>query len=344
MSHKDTATTTLPTYFEAPSIFAPLLAAAQLLGLLQGAQRSGLLAAVRTHASPAQIAAVTAIAESRVIDICRALDAHEILIESEGRYRLADPWLVLTAPDSFQLFPDLIDFALTKMKILANVAAGTEDYWSLTPNDRLVMAKGFTFNPRSSQAPAIAEALAQEIQDILVAGGHCLELGCGVSGMLLSCLRAYPKLTCVGVDRAPDLLDAAQQHAEELGVDGRIRFFAGDVETYHAPAQFDLVFWSQTFFPQASRVGALRVAFESLKPGGILNTRLLPWEPTVLTDNLRTEAGRAYALRQAITGSWGIPPVATETLRQEITEAGFVEVRLVTTSPVGRNIVARRPR
>ena len=81
---EDTSITTLPTYFEARSIFDPLLSAAQLLGLLQGAQRSGLLAAVRTPASPAQIAAVTGIDESRVLDICRALDAHEILIESEG--------------------------------------------------------------------------------------------------------------------------------------------------------------------------------------------------------------------------------------------------------------------
>ena len=230
------------------------------------------------------------------------------------------------------------------MKILANVAAGAEDYWTLTPSDRLVMAQGFSINPTSSQAPAIAEAMSQEVHDILAAGGHCLELGCGVSGMLLSRLRAYPKLTGVGVDRAQDLLDFAQQQAQELGVSERVQFFAGDVETYHAPAQFDVVFWSQPFFPQASRAAAQRVAFESLKPGGILNTRLLPWEPTVLTENLRSEAGRAYALMQVMTGSWGIPPVATETLIQEIADAGFTEVRLVATSPARRDIVAQRPR
>ncbi|MCB0121827.1 MAG: class I SAM-dependent methyltransferase, partial [Caldilineaceae bacterium] len=271
-------------------------------------------------------------------------DAHEILIEREGHYRLADPWLVLTMPDSFKPFPDLIDFALTQMKMMANVAAGAEDYWTLAPGDRLVMAQGFAIDPTSSQAPAIAEAMSQEVHAILAAGGHCLELGCGVSGMLLSRLRAYPKLTGVGVDRAQDLLDFAQQQAQELGVSERVQFFAGDVAAVHAPAQFDVVFWSQSFFPEDSRAAAQRVAFESLKPGGILNTRLLPWEPTVLTDDLRSEAGRAYALMQVMTGSWGIAPVATETLIQEITEAGFADVRLVVTSPARRDIVARRPR
>lgn len=343
MTDDNASPNVLQTYSEARSILEPLLSAAQLLGLLQGAHRSGLLAAARTPASPAQLAAVTGIDESRVVDICRALDAHEVLVRVDGQYHLADPWLVLTAPDSSKLFEDVLAFTFTRMKILANAAAGDEDYWTLTPADRLAMAKGFSTNPASPQAPAIAEAASQEVHDILIAGGHCLELGCGVSGMLLSRLQAYPNLTGVGVDRAADLLAVARQRALELGVSERVHFFEGDAGDFYAPAQFDVVFWSQPFFPMASRAAALRVAFQSLKPGGILITRLLHWEPSVLTDSLRTDGGRAFSLFQVINGSWGIPAVDTETLQQEIAGAGFIEVKLVVTSPSRRDVVARRP-
>jgi predicted O-methyltransferase YrrM len=343
VTEENASPNTLPAYSEARSVLDPLLSATQLLGLLLGAHHSGLLAAARTPSSSAQLAAVTGIDESRVIDICRAFDAHGVLIQTEGRYRLADPWLVLTSPDSPKRFEDILMFTFTQMKILANATAGDEDYWTLTSEDRLAMAIGFSTNPFSSQAPAIAQAASQEVHDTLIAGGHCLELGCGVSGMLFSRLRAYPKLTGVGVDRAPDLLAVARQRAAEIGVAERVQFFESDVSDFNAPAQFDVVFWSQPFFPAASRAAALRVSFQSLMPGGILITRLLPWEPSILIDNLHTDAGKAYSLFQVINCSWGIPIVDMETLLQEITDAGFLEVKLAHPTPSRRDIVARRP-
>jgi hypothetical protein len=76
MTEDKAAQNVLPTYAEARSVLDPLLSAAQLLSLLQGAFRSGLLAAARTPASAAQLAAATGIAESRVVNLCRALEAH----------------------------------------------------------------------------------------------------------------------------------------------------------------------------------------------------------------------------------------------------------------------------
>ncbi|MEZ4732923.1 MAG: hypothetical protein R3E79_37970 [Caldilineaceae bacterium] len=86
----------LPTYAEARSVLDPLLSAAQLLGLLQGTLRSGLLAAARTPASAAQLAAVTGIAECRVVSLCRALEAHKVLIQALGTIAWPTPWFVLT--------------------------------------------------------------------------------------------------------------------------------------------------------------------------------------------------------------------------------------------------------
>ncbi len=346
MTEENASPNALQTYFEASPILAPLLSAAQLLGLLQGAHRSGLLAAARSPASPAQLAAASGMAESRVVDICRALDAHEVLIQADGQYQLAAPWLVLTAPNSPFLFEDVLAFTFTQMKTLANSASGDEDYWTLTSEDRLAIAKGVTINPASPQVPATLARFQREhlpeIDALFVAGGHYLELGCGVASGMCSFLQAHPKLTAVGVELAPDLLAVARQRALDLGVSDRVHFYEGDARDFHAPAQFDAVFWSQSFFPTASRAAVLRVAYQSLKPGGLLLATLQRWEPSDLTDSLQTKEGREYTIAQVMHGRWGVPDAGAEALQQEIEAAGFIGAKPVIL-PNRRRILARRP-
>jgi SAM-dependent methyltransferase len=333
----------LPTYAEARSVLDPLLSAAQLLSLLQGTFRSGLLAATRTPASATQLAALTGIAESRVVNLCRALEAHEVLIQSAGQYRLADPWLVLTTPNSPFLFENILALTFTQMKILTNSAAGDEDYWALTSDDRLAVATGVTPNPASSQvlgmvAKAYKEHLP-EIDQIFSEGGHYLELGCGAASAMLSYLQVHPKLTAVGVELAADLVALARQRALDLGVSDRVRFIEGDACDFHAPAQFDVVLWSQSFFPMAVRAAALQVAYQSLKPGGFLLAALQKREPT---DRLQTQEGREYTMLRLIRDGLGVPDVGAEALRQEIEAGGFIETKTITQLAPWR-VLARRP-
>lgn len=333
----------LPTYAEARSVLDPLLSAAQLLSLLQGALRSGLLAAARPPASAAQLAAVTGIAESQVVNLCRALEAHEVLIQRAGHYRLADPWLVLTTPNGPFPVENILALTFAQMKILTNSAAGNEDYWALTSDDRLAIATGITPNPASSQilgmvAKAYQEYLP-EIDQIFSAGGHCLELGCGAASALLSYLQIHPKLTAVGVELAADLVALARQRALDLGVSDRVRLIEGDACAFRAPAQFDVVFWSQSFFPLAVRAAALQVAYQSLKPGGFLVAALQKREPT---DKLQTQEGREYTMLRLIRDGLGVPDVGAEALRQEIEAGGFIETKTITQLAPWR-VLARRP-
>ena len=344
MTNDHAAPNGLPAYAEARAILDPLLSAAQLLGVLQGAHRSGLLAAARTPAAAAQLAAVTGIEESRVANICRALAACDVLIQADGHYRLADPWLVLTTPNGPFLLENVLALTLTQMKILANAAAGDEDYWTLTSDDRETIAKGVTNNPASPQVlGTVAKAYREhlpEVDQIFTAGGHCLELGCGAASAMLGYLQAHPKLTAVGVELAADLVAVARQRALDLGVSDRVHFIEGDACGFQAPdTQFDVVFWSQSFFPLSVRAAVLQVAYQSLKPGGFLVAAMQKREPT---DRLHTQEGREYTLLRLIRDGLGLPDVSAEALRQEIEAAGFIESKTITQLAPWR-VLARRP-
>jgi tRNA G46 methylase TrmB len=83
----------------------------------------------------------------------------------------------------------------------------------LAAHERLAIAKGVTLDPASPYTPDLVKLLIENIPELgarLVSGGWYLELGCGVGGGLLSLLQAYPLLTAVGVEIAPDLVAEAQ--------------------------------------------------------------------------------------------------------------------------------------
>jgi SAM-dependent methyltransferase len=134
------------------------------------------------------------------------------------------------------------------------------------------------------------EDFTPELHALLVDGERFLELGCGLAGRLLSLLQAYPSMTAVGVELAPDLLEEAQRRAQELGVADRVEFRATDAQEFTAEGLFDLVFWSQFFFPEASRAATLQVAWCSMRPRGYIGAPVRG-EPSLL-DDLCSEQGR----------------------------------------------------
>lgn len=344
MSGDKSSTEALQAYREARGVLSPLLSSLELLGLLHGAFASGMLAAARELSSPAQIAATLHMDKERVIEFCQMFDAHGVFVKENENYRLADKWMTLTAPDIVYPFQYVLDSAYARAKALQVAAMGDTDFWTLTSNERLALAKGGAVDPASSTSAALIESRFQEnvpeLHTILTAGGHFLELGCGVAGGLLSTLRAYPNATAVGVEIAADLVEEGQRRAVALGVSDRVMFWQGDARDFNEQDVFDYVFWSQFYFPPFSRPPVLRVALHTLKPGGILMAPI-QGDASIIGEHLHTEAGQAYTRSRVLFGSWGIPAQSAHGLQRELEEAGFENVRPTTLfNPV---IVARRP-
>lgn len=343
LNEENEAKQVLQAYREARTVLTSHLTSLELLGLLRGAFVSGMLTAAQTASSPAQIADAINMEQARVIEFCYALDAHGVFVKENENYRLSDKWVTLIAPDALFPFQTVLDGAFARARALQDAAIDSTDYWTITPDERLALA-GSAFHPSSPSSTILLKSMFREnvpeLHEVLTAGGRCLELGCGAAGSLLTLLRAYPNTSAVGVEIAADLVEEARRRASELGFNDRVVFWQGDALDFNEQEGYDYVFWSQFFFPPATRAPALLVAFRALKPSGVLIAPV-QGDSSVVNGSLHSEAGQAYTRSRLIFGSWGIPAQSRQELQQEIEMAGFEKTRL--TSLFNPVVVARRP-
>jgi SAM-dependent methyltransferase len=161
------------------------------------------------------------------------------------------------------------------------------------------------------------------------AGARYLELGCGLAGGMLAELQMFPTMTATGVELAADLVAEAHARAEQVGVADRVEFVVGDATRFDRPDSYDLCFWSQFFFPSATRAAALATAARCLRPDGMLGApvRARP-DADASSDEVLD-----YQLDNVLFSNWGIPERNADELADEVAAAGFVEVSVVSEPP-----------
>ena len=309
------------TWFEAyERSLLPLLAPAEMFGLLTSVEASGMLAALRTASTAEDIAVTTGQPPHLVRAVVRALVAHDIAVLEGQKYRLSPDWMVLSDEAAFSPLSVQLAKASVDQRSLRSLL-DPEDYWTMPPEDRLVVARAVSPDPFSAGLVESFRAMvaADPDQEVLTRGGTHLELGCGVAGRILTTLQAVPAMRAIGVEISPDLAAVAQERAERLGVSERFEVVVGDVADFAREGCADTAFWSQFFFPEPSRAGDLAAALRALKPGGVLTATLIG---TVQDE-------RAVALSEVSLAGWGVPSRTGDELVDEVTRAGFAEATIV---------------
>ena len=320
------------------------IAGAQALALLQGALQSGILDAVRTPSTPAEIAAAVGTDERRTADVCLALEAFGIVDRVGEAYRLSSDFAILAAPDALQSLSHTLGIAQVMARALAAAATAERAYTALPSEDALAVAKGVAPVPSSSMSRAFMTCLYDElpeVKSIMEQGGRWLELGCGAAGGIVTLLQIFPRMTAVGLEINDDVLEEARRRAIEMRVDDRVEFRHMDARDLQEDQAFDVAFWSQFFFPSATRAATLAVARRALKPGGYLGMPLLGEMPAS-TEALREAPGRHAAVGKLVYSSWRVPVRSAEELRAEVEAAGFEFVRVASFSG-SRGLIARVP-
>ncbi|MFG1610250.1 SAM-dependent methyltransferase [Actinoplanes sp. NPDC049265] len=315
--------------------------AAQQAALLRGALTSGFLARCAGEISVEELARATRLSPGRVRDLCVALRAAGVLeSDNPDRYRISVTYAPLLRDGADVQIANQLAGTAVRERLIEQAFGpdGPERYQDLPDADRLALAAGVTVAPATELARTLARALPDRHPDLaarLEQGVRCLELGCGLAGATLAEMRVYPRMTAVGVDLAGDLIDRARAEAVRLGVSDRIRFVVEDAATYSDPEPFDVVVWSQFFFPAATRVKTLANAYDRLRPGGLLIApNLFPAEPD--------PSDPATSLDVVLYQSWDVPVLTPDEMCTELTTAGF-ESPEVRPGPFAASVIARRP-
>lgn len=246
-----------PSWFEASDqVLDPLVNARMLLALVEGADGAGLLRAMRTTTTVADLALATGLSEDRVRDVCAALIANDVAESDGSGVRLTPAWAALTGPAAFAPLASALRLGDVGAQTLRDLSGGS-GFAGLSSVDRLAYASAVSpdpFSPGIVAAMRAGAGVPDAVRGRLHDGDRHLELGCGVAGRILSVLQAFPTLTAVGVELAPDLAAEAERRAAALGVADRFEVLCADATTVRLDGTFDVAFWSQFFFTgQAAR-------------------------------------------------------------------------------------------
>jgi 2-polyprenyl-6-hydroxyphenyl methylase/3-demethylubiquinone-9 3-methyltransferase len=101
---------------------------------------------------------------------------------------------------------------------------------------------------------------------VALAGRQVLDVGCG--GGILSEAMARAGARVLGIDLSPAVLDVAELHALEGGVETRYRAVAAEELALELPAAFDLVTCMEMLEHVPDPAAAVKALADLVKPGG----------------------------------------------------------------------------
>lgn len=333
----------VPVWMDAFDRVDELQRTAQVVEVLRAAARHGLLAELAAGTTRAALETRTSLPTSRLEAVLHLLRAHGISEERAGRWSLTPSWGALARGESPVDLAAVLGQGRVQAEQLARcLDPAVEDYWELAPEDRLLVARGVSFEPSSAAGQALARQNIERTPgavEALEQGGRMLELGCGVASRLTAALLSFPRATAVGVELTEDLVVFGRQRAQGLGLAHRLQLVVDDVCTHEPDGLFDLVGWSQFFFPSDTRAAALATARKALRPGGWI-TMPVVWDGAPLEPGGPED--RQLAVERLALDLWRVPLRSTAEVVAELEDAGFVDVA-VEENPVVHVVRGRKP-
>jgi len=147
-----------------------------------------------------------------------------------------------------------------------------------------------------------------------------LSLGSGPGHEILGCLERLGRQVRVAatcVDRDPRALQYGETLAVQKGLDGQVRYVAGNIFCMDAlPTNQDIVVLSGLldYFDAATAVSVLAKARERLRPGGL-----------VLVANMRRHG---LAAVMSLLGNWNLVYREPEDVERLLAEGGFCDIKV----------------
>jgi hypothetical protein len=318
-----------PAWTQAAIAVGNLQVAAEAHALLVAADRAGLMNALAAGTAPAEAARQLGVSESRIRAVLDVLSAQGVAQQDGDTWSLTSGWRELARGETPFALDALLGVGRVRAEQVAHALEKADDYWGLSREDRLLVARGVSFDPSTPAALDMVRGSVESMTGlaaVLDDGGSVLELGCGVASRLTATLLAFPRATAVGVELDDGLVQWGRERAARLGVGDRLELVVADAAAWEPDRLFDQVGWSQFFFPEQSRVGALATARLALRSGGWVS---MP----VIWDGKPFEVGspehRELSAERVVLDLWHVPLKSTQDVGAELEAAGFVDVHVV---------------
>ncbi|GLY97277.1 class I SAM-dependent methyltransferase [Actinoplanes sp. NBRC 103695] len=314
---------------------------AEQAALILGGLDTGFLVRCVVPITVPDLAEATALDFSQTGHLCTALQAIGVLEEENGRYRLTRHYAALLTEGSDLHALNVLHGSAVRQRLFTTMfwpaEAGPTAFWHLDRADQQALASSVSVDPFAPYARSAVEGLIEGIppwREAFGSGARYLELGCGLSGMLLTSASIYPGLHGVGVDLSASLIDIARARAVALGLERRLTFTVVDAAAFTDPEPFDVVLWSQDFFPAAGRKSVLANAYSRLRPGGLLVAPVLV--PMSRPHDIKS------ALDTLLLQSWDVPSMTGAEVAAEVEAAGFTDAT-IHPRPFHTVVFAHRP-
>jgi predicted O-methyltransferase YrrM len=173
----------------------------------------------------------------------------------------------------------------------------------------------------------VATALAPHIVSIVNPGNarRLLDVGGALGTYSMAFLQVLPQMRATLFDLAP-VIEMARETIAAAGLLDRVTLVAGDYNKDVLPPGHDLAFASAIIHQNSSseNVAMFRKIFSALDPGG----RILVRDHILSPDRTQPKSGALFAVNM-LTGTLGGNCYTEAEIRDFLTQAGFIKVRLI---------------
>lgn len=317
------------TYQRASQRVYSWMTGALSLSFVEAALHSGVLDLLQHPCTMQDIARHLQCDEAWAGQLCQALYALHVIDRQEDTSGLSADFACLLAPDTPLSLADTLGIYAALRRTTERLFDPPQPYAQLPASEQLRIAKGKWGAPVSPLARYAWQHVGLQMPELLAiwsTQSKHLEVGCGVGRDLLCLAAVYLHLQVTGVDTNAEALAHVAHEAHALGLAERVTLQHADIRTLTYAEEFHTVFWSQIFFPQATRQATLQVVHRALRPGGYL---LVPLQPALPPDveRWRESTVPLPLFLQLLYRSWDLNPLTAVAIRQEAAAAGFVFMR-----------------